>query len=156
MPTYRLEHLTFGGAFLLTLNGSDLMWSAALCNPLLYTYGLAETRTKGRCFAPGVYTALIAIRRLHELSPKILDNLSICLVIELDLTQGWAAETAGFDPMYGGRAVHTAMRSCVNVSGPDWSMCSGPSWISARMRSHQRTSLERACLGQSVRTRWEG
>src|SRR5262252_1173695 len=37
----------------------------------------------------------------------------------------------------------------------DWSVCSGPSWISARMRSDSRTSLERASWVTSVRTRRE-
>jgi hypothetical protein len=35
----------------------------------------------------------------------------------------------------------------------DWSMCSRPSWISARMRSNYRRSLERAVWVTSVRTR---
>ena len=38
----------------------------------------------------------------------------------------------------------------------DWSVwCSGPSWISARMRSHYRTGLERAIRVTSVRMRRE-
>src|SRR5215475_7763881 len=37
----------------------------------------------------------------------------------------------------------------------DWSVCSGPSWISARMRSDSRTSLERASWVTSARTRRE-
>src|SRR5215468_6278357 len=35
----------------------------------------------------------------------------------------------------------------------DWSVCSGPSWISARMRPDSRKSLERASWVTSVRTR---
>ena len=37
----------------------------------------------------------------------------------------------------------------------DWSICSGPSWISARVRSHYRTGLDRAIWVTSVRTRSE-
>src|SRR3981189_2694575 len=38
----------------------------------------------------------------------------------------------------------------------DWSVwCSGPSWISARVRSHERTGLDRAIRVTSVRTRSE-
>src|ERR1700731_187231 len=37
----------------------------------------------------------------------------------------------------------------------DWSVCSGPSWTSARMRADSRTSLERASWVTSVRTRRE-
>src|SRR5215468_5682572 len=37
----------------------------------------------------------------------------------------------------------------------DWSVCSGPSWISARIRPDSRTSLERASWVTSVRTRRE-
>src|SRR5258705_8192813 len=38
----------------------------------------------------------------------------------------------------------------------DWSvLCSGPSWISARVRSHYRTDLDRAIWVTSVRTRSE-
>src|SRR6266568_3298521 len=37
----------------------------------------------------------------------------------------------------------------------DWSICSGPSWISARMRSHLRTGLDRAIWVTSVRMRRE-
>src|SRR5258705_6189050 len=38
----------------------------------------------------------------------------------------------------------------------DWSvLCSGPSWISARVRSHYRTGLDRAIRVTSVRTRSE-
>ena len=38
----------------------------------------------------------------------------------------------------------------------DWGMlCSGPSWISARVRSHYRTGLDRAIWVTSVRTRSE-
>jgi hypothetical protein len=34
------------------------------------------------------------------------------------------------------------VRSCINVSGLDWSLlCSGPSWVSARVRSHYRKGL---------------
>jgi hypothetical protein len=38
----------------------------------------------------------------------------------------------------------------------DWSFCSGPSWISARMRSRYRTGLDRAIWVTSVRMRREG
>jgi len=37
----------------------------------------------------------------------------------------------------------------------DWSACSGPSWISARIRPDSATSLERASWVTSVRTRRE-
>jgi hypothetical protein len=37
----------------------------------------------------------------------------------------------------------------------DWSICSGPSWISARVRCHYRTGLERAIRVTSVRMRRE-
>src|ERR1700752_3286254 len=37
----------------------------------------------------------------------------------------------------------------------DWSVCSGPSWISARVRSHYRTGLDRAIWVTSVRMRRE-
>src|SRR5246500_5662192 len=37
----------------------------------------------------------------------------------------------------------------------DWSICSGPSWISARVRPHYRTGLDRAIRVTSVRTRSE-
>src|SRR5246127_5569584 len=37
----------------------------------------------------------------------------------------------------------------------DWSVCSGPPWISARMRSHYRTGLDRAIWVTSVRMRRE-
>ena len=37
----------------------------------------------------------------------------------------------------------------------DWSICSAPSWISARMRSHYRIGLERAIGVTSVRMRRE-
>src|SRR5215831_12736497 len=37
----------------------------------------------------------------------------------------------------------------------DWSMCSGPSWISARMRSSYRKGLDWAIWVTSVRTRRE-
>src|SRR6266702_8671986 len=48
------------------------------------------------------------------------------------------------------------MRSCINVSGLYWSSwCSGPSWISARLRSHQRTGLEGAIRVTSVCMRRE-
>src|ERR1700730_16651183 len=52
-----------------------------------------------------------------------------------------------FDPMYG-PAVRCKRFCRAGVSGlasmypaSDWSMCSGPSWISAPMRSHYRTGL---------------
>jgi hypothetical protein len=38
----------------------------------------------------------------------------------------------------------------------DWSFCSGPSWISARVRSRYRTGLDRAIWVTSVRMRREG
>ena len=37
----------------------------------------------------------------------------------------------------------------------DWSICSAPSWISARMRSHYRIGLERTIGVTSVRMRQE-
>jgi hypothetical protein len=37
----------------------------------------------------------------------------------------------------------------------DWSVCSGPPWISARVRSHYRIGLERAIWVTSVRIRPE-
>src|SRR6195256_1092949 len=37
----------------------------------------------------------------------------------------------------------------------DWSICSGPSWISARVRSHYRTGLDWTIWVTSVRTRSE-
>ena len=37
----------------------------------------------------------------------------------------------------------------------DWSICSGPSWISARVRSRYRTGLDRAIRVTSVRMRRE-
>ena len=37
----------------------------------------------------------------------------------------------------------------------DWSICSGPSWISARVRPHYRTGLDRVIRVTSVRTRSE-
>src|SRR4029077_17613709 len=37
----------------------------------------------------------------------------------------------------------------------DWSICSGPSWISARVRSPYRTGLDRAIWVTSVRMRRE-
>src|SRR6201987_2556412 len=37
----------------------------------------------------------------------------------------------------------------------DWGVCSGPSWISARVRSRYRTGLDRAIWVTSVRTRSE-
>ena len=44
-----------------------------------------------------------------------------------------------------------------SIQGPasDWSSCSGPSWISARMRSRYRTGLNRAKWVTSVRKRRE-
>src|ERR1700746_3742495 len=37
----------------------------------------------------------------------------------------------------------------------DWSICSGPSWISARVRSHYRTGLDWTIWVTSVRMRRE-
>jgi hypothetical protein len=37
----------------------------------------------------------------------------------------------------------------------DWSVCSRPSWISARLRPYYRIGLERAVWVTSVRRRWE-
>src|SRR3981189_2354863 len=48
------------------------------------------------------------------------------------------------------------VRPCVAMYPAfDWSICSGPSWISARVRSHYRTGLDRAIRVTSVRTRSE-
>jgi hypothetical protein len=48
------------------------------------------------------------------------------------------------------------IRSCINVSGLCLELfCSGPSWISAHMRSHYRTGLDWAIWVASVRTRRE-
>ena len=48
------------------------------------------------------------------------------------------------------------VRSCINVSGLCLEReCSGPSWISARVRSHYRTGLDWAIWVTSVRTRRE-
>jgi len=47
-------------------------------------------------------------------------------------------------------------RSCINVSGLWLELfCSGPSWISARVRSHYRTDLKWASWVTSVRMRRE-
>jgi hypothetical protein len=66
------------------------------------------------------------------------------------------------DPMYGPavrckrfrRSGRYGLASMYPASA--WSMlCSGPSWISARMRSHWRTGLDRAIRVTSVRMRRE-
>ena len=55
------------------------------------------------------------------------------------------------DPMYGPAVRRKRISSICRHSGlasmypaSDWSGCSGPSWMSARMRSHYRPGLERA------------
>ena len=65
------------------------------------------------------------------------------------------------DPLYG-PAVRCRVFVEIAVSGLalmypafDWSGCSGPSWISARVRSHYRTGLNRARWVTSVRMRRE-
>src|SRR5208283_1793425 len=71
--------------------------------------------------------------------------------------------SAAFDPdVWSGRALQVDFAELA-VSGlasmypaSDWSvLCSGPSWISARMRSHYRIGLERAIWVISVRMRRE-
>ena len=72
-----------------------------------------------------------------------------------------AGKTA-FDPnVWSGRALQVVSPSLA-VSGLasmysafDWSICSGPSWISARMRSHYRTGLDWTIWVTSVRMRRE-
>jgi hypothetical protein len=66
------------------------------------------------------------------------------------------------DPMYGptvrckGFFVDlVGHRSCINVSGLSLERCSGPSRISARVRSHQRIGLNQAIWVTSARMRRE-
>jgi hypothetical protein len=66
---------------------------------------------------------------------------------------GTIVKTALLTPMYG-PAVRCKRFVELAVSGlasmypvSDWSMCSGPSWISARTRSHYRTGLNGGHLG---------
>src|SRR6266446_6376140 len=71
--------------------------------------------------------------------------------------------TAAPDPdVWSGRAsqeVFIDLSACGLASmypASDWSvLCSGPSWISARLRSHYRTGLERAIWVTRVRRRRE-
>src|SRR5450631_4177389 len=70
---------------------------------------------------------------------------------------------SAYDPnVWSGRALQVDFAELA-VSGlasmypaSDWSvLCSGPSWISARVRSHERKGLERAIWVTSVRMRRE-
>src|SRR5438045_9362915 len=67
----------------------------------------------------------------------------------------------GFDPMYGPAVRCKRFRRlggcglALLYPASDWSVRSGPSWISARIRPDSRISLERASWVTSVRTRRE-
>jgi hypothetical protein len=74
-----------------------------------------------------------------------------------------ALSKTAFDPnVWSGRALRVdfselAVSSLASMYPAfDWNVwCSGPSWISARVRSHCRTGLERAIRVTSVRKRQE-
>src|SRR6266568_1036817 len=84
------------------------------------------------------------------------------LVREIEPTQSeWEAAIDFLTRMYGPAARCKRFRQpgrCGLASmypAFDWSICSGPSWISARVRSRYRTGLDRAIRVTSVRTRSE-
>src|ERR1700751_314307 len=71
-------------------------------------------------------------------------------------------QTAHFDPnVWAGRALQEVFIAPADnglasmYPASDWSVCSGPSWISARLRSDYRTGLDRAIWVTSVRMRRE-
>src|ERR1019366_429866 len=85
-----------------------------------------------------------------------------CPLFGVDRKWRLGAVRTGFDPnVWSGRALQVDFAELA-VSGLasmypafDWSICSGPSWISARVRSHYRTGLDWAIWVTSVRMRRE-
>src|SRR5258707_3130023 len=89
MPAYRLEHLTFGGAFLLTLNATRLMRCAAFCNLSTGTSASVEIPCchKG-VSGPVAYRALGALDGLQQKALRIRNKIAFCVVKLNDAKSG--------------------------------------------------------------------